>query len=49
VIAAEAGAHVNDFFEGDAIAAGNPVLCCTPELRDELERITGIVSRHNSR
>lgn len=49
VIASEAGAHVNDFFEGDAIAAGNPVLCCTPELRGDLERITGIVSRHKDR
>ncbi|HEV2511898.1 inositol monophosphatase [Bosea sp. (in: a-proteobacteria)] len=49
VIATEAGADVNDFFAGDAIKAGNPVLCCTPELTAELERITGIVSRHNSR
>ncbi|KRE14631.1 hypothetical protein ASE66_14850 [Bosea sp. Root483D1] len=49
VIASEAGARINDFFSGDAIAAGNPVLCCTPELQDELERITGIVSRHKDR
>lgn len=49
VIAAEAGAHVSDFFVGDAVKAGNPVLCCTPGLRHELERITGIVSRHKMR
>jgi len=49
VIAAEAGAHLNNFFSGDAIAAGNPVLCCTPELQGELERITGIISRRKDR
>lgn len=42
VIAAEAGAHVNDFFAGDAIQTGNPVLCCTPELAGELKEITRI-------
>ncbi|WP_186419258.1 inositol monophosphatase [Bosea sp. CS1GBMeth4] len=49
VIAAEAGAHISDFFDSNAIEAGNPVLCCTPELQGELERITGIVSRHKDR
>lgn len=48
-IAAEAGADVNDFFSGDAIRSGNPILCCTPGLTQELERITGIMSRHKMR
>jgi len=42
VIAAEAGATINDFFSGDAIATGNPILCCTPALAAELKAITGI-------
>lgn len=45
-IAAEAGADLNDFFAGDGIRSGNPILCCTPGLVPELERITGIMSRH---
>jgi myo-inositol-1(or 4)-monophosphatase len=45
-IAAEAGAHINDFFAGDGIRSGNPILCCTPELAADLTRITGIMSRH---
>lgn len=46
VIAGEAGARMNDFFAGEGIRSGNPILCCTPALVPELERITGIVSRH---
>jgi myo-inositol-1(or 4)-monophosphatase len=42
VIAGEAGAVLNDFFTGDAIAKGNPILCCTPALADALRQITGI-------
>jgi myo-inositol-1(or 4)-monophosphatase len=42
VIAGEAGAHLNDFFAGDGIATGNPILCCTPGLAGELRGITGI-------
>lgn len=42
VIASEAGAHLSDFFSGDAIKAGNPILCCTPALTAELKTITGI-------
>ena len=45
VIAAEAGAYVSDFFSGDGIAKGNPILCCTPGLRRELEQITQIGSQ----
>lgn len=46
VIASEAGAAVSDFFAGDGIATGNPVLCCTPALRGDLEAMTGISCRH---
>jgi myo-inositol-1(or 4)-monophosphatase len=42
VIATEAGAFVNDFFSGDGITRGNPILCCTPGLVDDLRTITGI-------
>lgn len=42
VIASEAGAYVNDFFAGEGIAKGNPILCCTPALAPELKIITGI-------
>jgi myo-inositol-1(or 4)-monophosphatase len=42
VIAGEAGAVINDFFAGDGIAAGNPILCCTPALAAPLSEITGI-------
>ncbi|AOO80714.1 inositol monophosphatase family protein [Bosea vaviloviae] len=42
VIAGEAGAVLNEFFTGDAIAKGNPVLCCTPALADEMRAISGI-------
>lgn len=42
VIASEAGAYVNDFFAGEGISKGNPILCCTPELVSELRKITGI-------
>lgn len=43
VIAGEAGAHLNDFFAGEGIARGNPILCCTPGLAPVLREITGIV------
>jgi myo-inositol-1(or 4)-monophosphatase len=42
VIAEEAGAVVNDFFAGDGIARGNPILCAAPKLAGELSGITGI-------
>ena len=42
VIASEAGASVSDFFTGEGIAKGNPILCCTPALTRELQAITGI-------
>ena len=43
LIASEAGAHINDFFAGEGIAKGNPILCCTPALAPALKEITGIV------
>jgi myo-inositol-1(or 4)-monophosphatase len=49
VIATEAGAAVSDFFSGDAIAKGNPILCSTPALATELTAITGIHSRRDMR
>ncbi|PTM39916.1 inositol monophosphatase family protein [Bosea sp. 124] len=49
VIAREAGAAVNDFFAGEGIAKGNPVLCCTPGLAKDLATITGIVSQRDMR
>jgi myo-inositol-1(or 4)-monophosphatase len=42
VIATEAGARINDFFAGDGMTAGNPILCCAPGVADDLQRITGI-------
>ena len=42
VIAGEAGASINDFFAGEGIAKGNPILCCTPALVPALSEITGI-------
>ena len=42
VIAGEAGGWVSDFFAGDGIAKGNPILCCTPALASQLSDITGI-------
>ena len=43
VIASEAGASINDFFAGEGIAKGNPILCCTPGLAAPLREITGII------
>ena len=42
VIASEAGGWVSDFFAGDGISKGNPILCCTPALASQLSDITGI-------
>ena len=38
----EAGGWTNDFFAGDALEKGNPVLACTPGLREALVAITGV-------
>ena len=42
VVAGEAGASINDFFAGDGIGDGNPILCSTPALAPRLREITGI-------
>ena len=38
----EAGGHVSDFLAGEGLAKGNPVLACTPQLREVLARASGI-------
>lgn len=38
----EAGGWTNDFFSGDALAEGNPVLACAPGLRDTLIALSGV-------
>ena len=38
----EAGGWTNDFFDGEALAKGNPVLACAPGLREALVAITGV-------
>lgn len=38
----EAGGTVTDFLAGSGLTAGNPILACTPGLRDALSRATGI-------
>jgi len=42
VIVGEAGGWVSDFFAGDGLSKGNPILCCTPALASQLSEITGI-------
>jgi myo-inositol-1(or 4)-monophosphatase len=38
----EAGGWTNDFFAGDALAEGNPVLACAPGLREALVAAAGV-------
>jgi myo-inositol-1(or 4)-monophosphatase len=38
----EAGGWTNDFFAGDAIAQGNAVLACAPQLKEALVAATGV-------
>jgi myo-inositol-1(or 4)-monophosphatase len=42
VIAAEAGARINDFCTGDWVTAGNPILVTTPSLWDVMHAASGI-------
>jgi len=37
----EAGGWTNDFLSGNALLEGNPILACTPALREPLSRLTG--------
>ncbi|MCU0885647.1 MAG: inositol monophosphatase [Beijerinckiaceae bacterium] len=45
VIAAEAGARINDFCSGDWVASGNPILVVTPTLWDAVSEACAIVSK----
>jgi myo-inositol-1(or 4)-monophosphatase len=45
-IATEAGATVNDFFAGNGLAEGNPILCATPALAGVLADAMGLDRRH---
>jgi myo-inositol-1(or 4)-monophosphatase len=38
----EAGGWTNDFLAGDGLSRGNPVLACTPGLREALVTATGV-------
>ena len=42
VIAGEAGALISDFFAGDGISKGNPIVCSTPALASRLRDIVGM-------
>ncbi|MBM3481424.1 MAG: inositol monophosphatase [Alphaproteobacteria bacterium] len=42
VIAREAGAWTNDFFAGDGLAKGNPVLVAAPGVADAMRRLAGV-------
>jgi myo-inositol-1(or 4)-monophosphatase len=42
VMVTEAGGTASDFLAGDGLAKGNPLLCCTPALKDVLSQVTGI-------
>jgi myo-inositol-1(or 4)-monophosphatase len=38
----EAGGWTNDFLDNGGLLAGNPILACTPALKDDLVRLTGL-------
>jgi myo-inositol-1(or 4)-monophosphatase len=42
ILVQEAGGYVSDFLAGDGLAKGNPILGCTPGLREALVKISGI-------
>ena len=42
LLVSEAGGWSNDFFVGDAIASGNAVLACAPQLKEALVAATGV-------
>ena len=42
VLIREAGGRTNDFFTGDALAKGNPVIAANPQLFEMLADVTGI-------
>jgi myo-inositol-1(or 4)-monophosphatase len=42
VVAREAGATLNDYFRGDAIMKGNPILCAAPGVAPRVRDLAGI-------
>ncbi len=40
----EAGGWTNDFLAGDGLRSGNPIIACTPELRETLQGLMGAAS-----
>ncbi|MBV9137785.1 MAG: inositol monophosphatase [Hyphomicrobiales bacterium] len=42
VLVREAGGYVSDFLAGDGLMKGNPILACTPKLRNALVKASGI-------
>jgi myo-inositol-1(or 4)-monophosphatase len=42
VLVREAGGYVSDFLAGNGLTEGNPILACTPKLRDVLVKASGI-------
>jgi myo-inositol-1(or 4)-monophosphatase len=42
VLVQEAGGWTNDFLAGDGLRQGNPILACTPALKDLLARAMGL-------
>jgi myo-inositol-1(or 4)-monophosphatase len=46
VLVHEAGGYTNDFFAGDGIAAGNPLIATNAALRSQLETVIGMTTRN---
>jgi myo-inositol-1(or 4)-monophosphatase len=42
IIVTEAGGTVTDFFAGDGLADGNPILACSPAFADPLAEAMGL-------
>jgi myo-inositol-1(or 4)-monophosphatase len=42
VLVEEAGGFVSDYLTGEGLTKGNPILACTPELREVLGEATGV-------
>lgn len=42
ILVQEAGGWASDYLGGNGLVAGNPILACTPELRERLSAISGV-------
>lgn len=42
ILVQEAGGWTSDYLGGNGLVAGNPIVACTPELRDRLSAISGV-------